>query len=301
MAAVHDRYAVLPPQGLRRPGALLRAVLRHRDSAGDRNRENTTNNTGSLGQQQQQQHMQQHQYMYLDPYQQPQQQHQQHSQHQFGGPEAASPGSSSGPASPGLGSSSCGGAGPAQAAAAAFTVRVHVQGPPTATGTGAGTAPATGASSHYAATSTAAAPAPPAPQPAPSVPSVPAHAALRPPLHNPSSLHPNPNFPPLSIRHARSTSSPLPLASHPLLPALDQRRLSRLSSPAATMPEYRHMRSGSLSIPSAAHGAHHSMPRSPPSTLPFYEPFRVTPKPALAASRFPLADRSYDHRHRPPE
>ncbi|KAL7803658.1 hypothetical protein V8C44DRAFT_352921 [Trichoderma aethiopicum] len=32
------------------------------------------------------------------------------------------------------------------------------------------------------------------------------------------------------------------------------------------MPEYRHMRSGSLSIPSAAHGAHHSMPRSPPNT-----------------------------------
>ncbi|KAL7945017.1 hypothetical protein V8C42DRAFT_353303 [Trichoderma barbatum] len=33
------------------------------------------------------------------------------------------------------------------------------------------------------------------------------------------------------------------------------------------MPEYRHMRSGSLSIPSAAHGSsHHSMPRSPPNT-----------------------------------
>lgn len=220
MAAIHDRYTVLPPQRLRRPGALLRAVLRHKDSAGSGYNSHQVNpqnrhrqgqgDTISVGQVLQvhgraastaeYSHMH-----YINPY-----------QFGVGGPDAG---------------------------AGAGAAGIQLQGPPTA----ACTAP----------------PAPPGALSPPSVPSIPAHAVILPPAQ-----HLNPNFSPSnSIRHARSTSSPLPLVS-PLVPSALDRRASRLSSPIATMPEYRHMRSGSLSIPSAAHGSsHHSMPRSPPSTL----------------------------------
>lgn len=223
MAAIHDRYTVLPPQRLRRPGALLRAVLRHKDSAGsgymnshqvnpqNRHRQGQgQGDTTSVGQVLQvhgraasaAEHSHMH---YINPY-----------QFGVGGPDAG---------------------------AGAGAAGIQLQGPPTA----ACTAP----------------PAPPGALSPPSVPSIPAHAVILPPAQ-----HLNPNFSPSnSIRHARSTSSPLPLVS-PLVPSALDRRASRLSSPIATMPEYRHMRSGSLSIPSAAHGSsHHSMPRSPPSTL----------------------------------
>lgn len=203
MAAIHDRYTVLPSQRLRRPGALLRAVLRHRDYAGDRNPQDRIQVTG-----------------------QP--------------------------------------AGQVTGQVLLPTIAGHeyylghnggIQGPPTATApAGALTAP-TGAPS----------------------PSIPAGFAPGPPILPPAPLRPSPNFSPLSIRHARSTSSPLPLHAAPLLvsattpaSALEKRRASRLSSPIVTMPEYRHIRSGSLSIPNGAHGSSHhhsSMPRSPPSRL----------------------------------
>lgn len=219
MAAIHDRYTVLPPQGLRRPGALLRAVLRHRDSAQKNNNNNNNNNNHNnnsidgiiaaavggkitaspmLGPAITQAPAEQHHYQ------------QQHYYRYVGGP-------------------------------ARNQAQTQAQGPPTGV---AATAP----------------PAPPGALSASAVPS------------NPAGLvPPNPNVrSPLSIRHARSTSSPLPVSPFPpTTTPLDKRRASRLSSPIATMPEYRHMRSGSLSIPSAAHGAghHHSMPRSPPSTF----------------------------------
>jgi hypothetical protein len=44
------------------------------------------------------------------------------------------------------------------------------------------------------------------------------------------------------------------------------------------MPEYRHIRSGSLSIPNGAHGTSHhhsSMPRSPPSRLHLFACARI--------------------------
>ncbi|KAK4071720.1 uncharacterized protein Triagg1_5958 [Trichoderma aggressivum f. europaeum] len=214
MAAIHDRYTVLPPQRLRRPGALLRAVLRHKDSAASgytntshqvnhQNRRRQGDTTSVQVLQARAASGPEHSHMhYINPY-----------QFGVGGPDAG-------------------------AGAAGF----QLQGPPTA----ACTAP----------------PAPPGALSPPSVPSIPARAVVLPPAQ-----HLNPNFSPSnSIRHARSTSSPLPLVS-PLVPSALDRRASRLSSPIATMPEYRHMRSGSLSIPSAAHGSsHHSMPRSPPNT-----------------------------------
>ncbi|KAM0513184.1 hypothetical protein ACHAPE_008030 [Trichoderma viride] len=208
MAAIHDRYTVLPSQRLRRPGALLRTALRHRDYAGDRYPRDRIQVTGQV----------------LLPTIAG------HEYHMHLGPSGA--------------------IGPESAAA------LQIQGPPTATAPVA--APAAALT---------------APTGVPS-PSIPAGLAPGPPILPPAPLRPSPNFYPLSIRHARSTSSPLPLHAAPppasaSTPAsAPEKRRARLSSPIATMPEYRHMRSGSLSIPNGSHGSshHHSMPRSPPNT-----------------------------------
>lgn len=213
MAAIHDRYTVLPSQRLRRPGALLRTVLRHRDYAGDRHPHDRIQVTGQTAGQVTGQVLL---------------------------PTIAGFEYHLGPS---------GAIGPESAAA------LQIQAPPTATAPAA--APAAALT---------------APTGVPS-PSIPAGLAPGPPFLPPAPLRPSPNFYPLSIRHARSTSSPLPLHAAPppasaSTPAsAPEKRRARLSSPIATMPEYRHMRSGSLSIPNGAHGSssHHSMPRSPPS------------------------------------
>ncbi|KAM0460050.1 hypothetical protein ACHAPV_000302 [Trichoderma viride] len=214
MAAIHDRYTVLPSQRLRRPGALLRTVLRHRDYAGDRHPHDRIQVTGQTAGQVTGQVLL---------------------------PTIAGFEYHLGPS---------GAIGPESAAA------LQIQAPPTATAPAA--APAAALT---------------APTGVPS-PSIPAGLAPGPPFLPPAPLRPSPNFYPLSIRHARSTSSPLPLHAAPppasaSTPAsAPEKRRARLSSPIATMPEYRHMRSGSLSIPNGAHGSssHHSMPRSPPNT-----------------------------------
>lgn len=236
MAAIHDRYTVLPSQRLRRPGALLRTVLRHKDYAGDRHPHDRIQVTGQTAGQVTGQ--------VLLP--------------TIAGHEYH-PGYS-------------GAIGPQSSAA------LRIQGPPTATALAAALTAPTGAPS----------------------PSIPAGLAPGPPILPPAPLRPSPNFSPLSIRHARSTSSPLPLHAAPPASAstpasAPEKRRARLSSPIATMPEYRHMRSGSLSIPNGAHGSSHhhsSMPRSPPSRL---HQFAVACARILASLPHRAHPRAHDH------
>lgn len=242
MAAIHDRYTVLPSQRLRRPGALLRTVLRHRDYAGDRHPHDRIQVTGQAAGQVTGQ-------VLLPTIAG-------HEYHMHLGPSGAID--------------------PESAAS------LQIQGPPTATAPAA--APAAALT---------------APTGVPS-PSIPAGLAPGPPILPPAPLRPSPNFYPLSIRHARSTSSPLPLHAAPppasaSTPAsAPEKRRARLSSPIATMPEYRHMRSGSLSIPNGSHGSshHHSMPRSPPSRL---HQFAVACARNLASLPHRAVPRAHDH------
>ncbi|POR31704.1 Protein cps3 [Tolypocladium paradoxum] len=81
-------------------------------------------------------------------------------------------------------------------------------------------------------------------------------------------------------------SPPVAAAAAPPPFAATRRSHTRHSLPAATMPEYRHVRSGSLNIPSGSAAGSPMMPRSPPSAS-LHAPGHVPVLPAAAAQARP--------------